>query len=44
VPDDAAAYFDTAEVRIENAFVTPFGNTGDVCVDGELQGPSLTLP
>jgi hypothetical protein len=44
VPDDAPADFDTAEIRIENAFVTPFGNGGDVCVDGELQGPSLTLP
>jgi len=44
VPDDAVADFDTAEIRIENAFVTPFGNSGDTCIDGELQGPSLSLP
>jgi hypothetical protein len=41
VPDDAAADFDTAEIRIDNAFVTPFGNAGDLCVDGELTGPFL---
>jgi hypothetical protein len=40
----ATADFDTAEVRIDNAFVTPFGNLGDECVDGELRGPSLVLP
>jgi hypothetical protein len=44
VPDDAAADFDTAEIRIDNAFITPFGNSGDTCVDGALKGPSLTLP
>jgi hypothetical protein len=40
----APADFDTAEVRIDNAFVTPFGNLGDECVDGELRGPWLVLP
>jgi hypothetical protein len=44
VPDQAPADFDTAEVRIENAFVTPFGNDGDRCTDGELSGPFLTEP
>lgn len=44
VPDDFEADFDTAELRLDNAFVTPFGNDGDVCSDGELTGPSLTLP
>jgi hypothetical protein len=44
LPDSAVADFDTAEIRIDNAFVTPFGNNGDVCVDGALAGPSLTLP
>jgi hypothetical protein len=44
VPDGAAADFDTAEIRIDNAFVTPFGNAGDLCVDGELTGPFLTPP
>jgi hypothetical protein len=44
VPDDAVADFDTAEIRIDNAFVTPFGNSGDSCVDGELRGPSLSVP
>jgi hypothetical protein len=38
------APFDTAEIQVENAFVTPFGNDGDLCVDGELAGPFLTLP
>jgi hypothetical protein len=41
--DDAAADFDTAEIRIDSAFVTPFGNDGDQCTDGALSGPSLTL-
>lgn len=44
VRDDAAADFDTAEIRLDNAFVTPFGNDGDTCTDGELKGPSLTPP
>ncbi|HKP58991.1 MAG TPA: glycoside hydrolase family 16 protein [Polyangiales bacterium] len=44
VPDDADADFDTAEIRLDNTFVTPFGNDGDVCSDGELTGPSLVLP
>jgi hypothetical protein len=44
VPDAAPADFDTAEIRIDNAFVTPFGNDGDACTDGALAGPSLGLP
>jgi hypothetical protein len=44
VPDDAEADFDSAEIRLDNAFVTPFGNDGDVCTNAELVGPSLTLP
>jgi hypothetical protein len=44
VRDGAAAPFDTAEIRIENAFVTPFGYGDDECSDGELAGPSLVLP
>jgi hypothetical protein len=44
VPDAAVANFDTAEIRIDNAFVTPFGNDGDLCVDGELTGPFLSPP
>jgi hypothetical protein len=44
LPDDAVADFDTATVGIESAFVTPFGNNGDICVDGALTGPSLSLP
>jgi hypothetical protein len=44
VPDDLPADFDTAEIRIDNAFITPFGNNGDTCVEGELAGPFLTLP
>jgi hypothetical protein len=44
VPDDAAADFDTAELRIENAFITPFGNDGDRCADYELRGPFLLEP
>jgi hypothetical protein len=31
-------------VRITNTFVTPFGNSGDACSDGELRGPGLTAP
>jgi hypothetical protein len=44
VPDDAPADFDTADVRIENAFITPFGNSGDRCSDFELAGPFLREP
>lgn len=44
VRDDAAADFDTAEIRLDNAFITPFGNPGDVCADAELDGPNLTPP
>jgi hypothetical protein len=42
--EGAAAPFETAEVQLEIAFVTPFGNDGDECVDGELEGPFLSLP
>jgi hypothetical protein len=42
--DTSPAAFDTAEIHVESAFVTPFGNDGDICVDGELEGPFLTLP
>jgi len=44
LPGDAPADFDTAELRIDNAFVTPFGNDGDVCSDGALTGPFLVPP
>lgn len=44
IPDDAPADFDSAEVRIENAFITPFGNAGDRCTDYELRGPFLLEP
>ena len=43
VPDGVAADFDTAELRIERTFVTPFGNDGDRCVQG-APPPQLTLP
>lgn len=36
--------FDSAVIRITNAFVTPFGNSGDRCTDGELSGPGLLPP
>lgn len=44
LPDDGPAAFDTAEIRVDNAFVTPFGNDGDLCTDGELAGPALIAP
>jgi hypothetical protein len=44
LPDDAPAAFETAEIRIDNAFVTPFGNDGDLCTDGELSGTALIPP
>ncbi len=44
IPGEAAADFDTVDIRLDNAFITPFGNNGDQCADGELKGPSLTLP
>jgi hypothetical protein len=44
VRDGATAAFDTAEIRIENAFVTPFADDGDECMDGELSGPALVPP
>lgn len=31
-------------VRITNAFITPFGNDGDQCTDGELAGAGLISP
>lgn len=36
--------FDSGVIRITNAFVTPFGNSGDRCSDGELGGPGLVPP
>jgi hypothetical protein len=42
--EGAAAAFDTAEIRVERAFVRPLGNDGDECTDGELAGPFLVLP
>ena len=44
IPTDARADFDTAEIRLDNAFITPFGNSGDLCSEGELTGPNLVLP
>jgi hypothetical protein len=44
LPGEAPADFDTAEIRLDSAFVTPFGNSGDACRDGELRGPALTVP
>jgi hypothetical protein len=44
VPDDAPADFDTAEIRIENAFVTPFGNDGDRCTVSEYTNRGLVSP
>lgn len=42
--DGTPAPFDTAEIRVESTFITPFGNDGDLCTDGELEGPFLVLP
>ena len=44
LPDDQPADFDSAEIRIENAFVTPFGNSGDRCTAGTLSSPGLVPP
>jgi len=44
VPDDAPADFASAEVRFENAFVTPFGNSGDRCTASETTGVGLIAP
>jgi hypothetical protein len=42
--DDAPADFDSAEIRVQNAFITPFGNDGDRCSAGTTLGPGLSLP
>jgi hypothetical protein len=42
--DDAPADFESAEVRVQNAFVTPFGNDGDRCTESALTGPGLAFP
>lgn len=44
VPEQAPADFDTAEVRIDVAFIRPFANDGDQCRDLELAGPFLVEP
>jgi len=44
VPDGSVADFDTVEVEISTAFITPFGETRDACSDGELAGVALEPP
>jgi hypothetical protein len=44
VPDGSVADFDTIEVEISTAFITPFGETRDACSDGELAGVALEPP
>ena len=44
LPDDQPADFDSAELRVENAFITPFGNDGDRCTAGTLRSPGLVAP
>ncbi|MDB4977707.1 MAG: hypothetical protein JWN48_6048 [Myxococcaceae bacterium] len=44
VPDDRTADFETAELRIENAFITPFGNQGDSCAAASFASPGLVTP
>ena len=43
VADDQPAAFDTAEIRIDRAFITPFGNMGDRCSAVDAP-PVLGLP
>lgn len=43
VREDGPAAFDTVELRVERAFVTPFGNSGDRCAEA-LAPPWLALP
>ncbi len=44
VPDGSAADFDTNEVEISTAFITPLGETRDACSDGEITGLALEPP
>ena len=44
VPGDAPADFDSAEVRIETTFITPFAEGNDSCTDGELPPGMLVQP
>jgi hypothetical protein len=44
VPEGAPADFDTAEVRIETAFITPFAEGNDACTNGELPPGMLVAP
>ncbi len=44
VPDESAAEFDTFEVEISTAFITPLGERRDACRDGELTGVALESP
>jgi hypothetical protein len=44
VPDGAVADFDTVDIEISTAFITPFGETRDRCTDGELMSPVLETP
>jgi hypothetical protein len=43
LPGDAPADFESAEVRVNNAFITPFGNDGDRCSASTIVGPGLAL-
>lgn len=42
--DDVPTDFESAEVRVQNAFITPFGNDGDRCTSGAITGTGLALP
>lgn len=42
--DDVPADFESAEVRVQNAFVTPFGNDGDRCTASTIVGQGLAPP
>jgi hypothetical protein len=44
VPEGAPADFDTAEVRIETAFITTFAEGNDTCTDRELPPGILVSP
>jgi hypothetical protein len=44
IPDDVPADFETANVRIDNVFITPFGNDGDRCTASTLRNPGLVAP
>jgi hypothetical protein len=44
LPDDAPADFESAELRVHDTFVTPFGNDGDLCTASAIAGPGLAPP